>query len=335
MAVRGSGQCAIGSALDPGHVRGHTGTGSWELSIGYRWLETARHFVGDRDINVPDRYRVVNRQSFLDLSARRDLNQRFSIALTVPLVNSQRSTVYEHDGRNRHTTRAGGLGDVRLTGYFWAFDPLQHPEGNLALGFGLKFPSGDYSVEDTFHTASGPIRRPVDQSIQPGDGGYGYAFELIAFRQLRSRLGGYLQGFYLLNPRNENGTETDLVEGGEYERTMSVTDQYLGRIGLSYLAAPAWGLAVDLGGRIEGVPVSDAVGESKGFRRPGYAVSVEPGVTVVRGEWTLTLAVPVAVYRNRLQSLGDRQIRWATGEDVQGDAAFADYVITVGVARRI
>jgi len=62
-------------------------------------------------------------------------------------------------------------------------------------------------------------------------------------------------------------------------------------------------------------------------RRPGYAISVEPGLTFRRGHSALTVGVPVAVYRNRTRSYADK----ISGG--HGDAAFADYLLIVGYSR--
>jgi hypothetical protein len=85
--------------------------------------------------------------------------------------------------------------------------------------------------------------------------------------------------------------------------------------------------APKLGGRVEGVPADDVIGGSIGFRRPGYAVSIEPGLTYVHGRSAFSLGVPVAVYRNRTRSVADR----ASGG--HGDAAFADYIFLAGFSR--
>jgi hypothetical protein len=74
--------------------------------------------------------------------------------------------------------------------------------------------------------------------------------------------------------------------------------------------------------------VRDLIGPSEGFRRPGYAVSVEPSLMYVHGKSAISLGVPFAVYRNRLVSVADE----ANG--THGDAAFADYLILVGFSRR-
>ena len=88
----------------------------------------------------------------------------------------------------------------------------------------------------------------------------------------------------------------------------SETDQYVARVGASY-AGKSWkGFGASLGGRLEGVPVEDLIGDSNGFRRPGYAISIEPGLSYSRGAYTFSLAVPYALYRNRTRSVADRLV---------------------------
>ena len=55
----------------------------------------------------------------------------------------------------------------------------------------------------------------------------------------------------------------------------------------------------DLGARIDGVPVEDALGDSNGFRRPGYAIAVQPMLQWMKSRYNLSLATPVIVkYRD-------------------------------------
>jgi len=79
--------------------------------------------------------------------------------------------------------------------------------------------------------------------------------------------------------------------------------------------------------RYEGVKVRYIIGGSLGFRRPGYALSVEPGAQYEHGKTTWSLNIPVAVQRNRKRSVPDL-IRGTAG-----DAAFADYLILLGYSR--
>jgi hypothetical protein len=168
----------------------------------------------------------------------------------------------------------------------------------------------------------------VDQSIQPGDGGFGALVDLQVFQRLaHSGFALYGSGTYLINPSNTNGVRTYRTAVGE--EIMSVADQYLARVGVSYTDASWRGFGASLGGRMEGVPVEDLIGGSDGFRRPGYAVSIEPAVSYSRGPHTFSLAVPYAVERNRQRSVADRLVPGR-----HGDAAFADYVILLGYWRK-
>ena len=47
---------------------------------------------------------------------------------------------------------------------------------------------------------------PVDQSIQLGDGGTGFSTEMNAYYNFSKHLSVYGNLYYLLNPREQNGT---------------------------------------------------------------------------------------------------------------------------------
>lgn len=89
------------------------------------------------------------------------------------------------------------------------------------------------------------------------------------------------------------------------DSTMSVPDQFAFRAGLFKPIPRLHGLGILLRGRTEGVPVRDLIGGSDGFRRPGYIISVEPGISYMLSNFTTTLTVPVALIRNRTRSLND------------------------------
>ena len=131
---------------------------------------------------------------------------------------------------------------------------------------------------------------------------------------------------YLFNPRDTNGVTTNRPRPGE--QVMSVTDQYLYRGGIGHSVPKIRGLAMSFGGRIEGVPVRDALGGSNGFRRPGYAISIDPGLLYVHGLYTFSVNGPWAVQRNRKRSVSDYQ------NGIHGDAAFADYAVLASISRR-
>jgi hypothetical protein len=304
--------------------------GQWEASVSYRYLRTGDRYIGDE---VWPEGNVVGARMWIhsiDLQATYAFTPRSSVTLTVPFVHSDRSTLLDHDG-TRHTTSAGGLGDMRLVGNVWLLAPNKPRDGNISLGVGVKAPTGNEKATDTFYKPTGPEIRPVDMAIQPGDGGWGIHLEVGGYQKIVEHLYAYVSGFYLINPREEN----DAYTTGPYPpgpnaaiRRNSVPDQYLGRVGLTYAIWPEQGVTLSFGGRIDGVPTRDLVGGSEGFRRPGYSVSVEPGVSWSRGQNTFNLFTPVMIYANRQKNIYDD--RYGT----HGPGAFADYLIITSFSRK-
>ncbi|MEP7258442.1 MAG: hypothetical protein ABI687_08640 [Flavitalea sp.] len=316
----------------------------WQFNANYRYFKSFRHFKGkeEQKERLVDHSDVRNYSHSLDLSIVRQINPRWSLALNVPLLVNHRSSLYEHGlvngvyvKKERGVTSSYGLGDMRFSAYYWLFDPFKSVKGNIQLGMGIKFATGDYNYQD-YWTNVGPNGskelRTVDQSIQLGDGGTGLSTELNAYYNIIPELTVYANGFYLINPRDANGTRTyrETLSPALYNETiMSVADQYLARVGFSYMVKK---FSFSAGGRIDGIPVHDLAGNSNGFRRPGYAIAIEPGIsyTTKKNNWYLN--VPIAVSRNRTQSVTDKERSAASGTFQQGDAAFADYVINIGCA---
>jgi hypothetical protein len=275
---------------------------------------------------------VINDVSSFDVAATYGINERWSATFSIPFIDADRSSLYEHDFVHRHNMHAGGLGDIRLVSDVWLLDPRKHMDGNLALGLGFKAPTGDDKASDTAFRASGPVTRPVDPSIQPGDGGWGIVLELQAYQRIYGNLFVYIEGSYLLTPQEQNGTETTLGDNPATPSVLkydSIPDQYFGRGGFSYVILPKQGLTLSFGSRIEVIPVYDAIGGSMGFRRPGYTISVELSISWTYKNNTLSVYAPVAVYRNRERSAPEI----ALGRP-GGDAAFADYSILASFTHR-
>jgi hypothetical protein len=313
----------------------------WELNLNNRYFKSYKHFVGteEQKERVEKGSEVINHAYELDITATRTINSRWSIAMTVPIMSFSRSSLYEHDGATRHSTHSFGIGDARVSAYRWMFDPKTSHKGNIQLGLGIKLPTGSYNYTDYFYKkADSSVLGPVDQSIQPGDGGTGITFEFNSFYNFSHKVGVYGSFFYLANPREVNGTST--TRGGTASATakkyntdvMSVPDLFMVRGGASYMIRQ-WNFAGGI--RIEGLPSSDLIGGDRGFRRPGYIISAEPSVTYVAKKVSFNLSVPFALERNRTQSDSDKRRSKDTGTHVQGDAAFADYLISLGMNIRL
>ncbi len=292
--------------------------GQFEGDLFYRYLYSDKVFIGTEE--QPQLYDLGGRHAInsFDLNLSYGLSDRLALSLTVPFMHDDFSNI--HGDGQRHSGSSGGLGDLRLVGSTWVFKPRDHPNGNVNLGIGVKFPTGEYRATDDYFLANGQTTlRPVDIAAQLGDGGFGLMLQVQAYQKLAGNLFGYLSGFYMMNPRNENGTERPSPTSTVVN---SVPDQYLGRAGVSYIVWPSQGLSISVGGRIDGIPVTDLWGDSDGFRRAGYAVYVEPGLNWSFGKNILSVSVPVAVRRN----LERTQYNSAGG--------FADFLVVAGFSHQ-
>lgn len=320
----------------------------WSVAVSLRYQKSDRHFLGTEELPTKEQGgAVINWVTLLELAVTRSFNPRWSVTAGLPYILATRSNPIrdpfapdDEFGNDpvvlRTETESYGIGDLSLVARRWMFEPRKNGNHNLALGLGVKFPTGPHNVNDTrlirdetpeppntFQTED--VVRNVDQSIQPGDGGYGAILDLQGFyRFAKGKAAFYATGTYLANPRSTNGTPTYVDSPGQ--EVMSVTDQYLYRAGVTWFPNPHVGLS--LGGRMEGVPVHDLIGDDDGFRRSGYAISVEPGFSYTQGPHTVSLLVPWAVVRNRTASEAEIE------SEVHGDAAFADYLLLAGYVRR-
>lgn len=329
--------CTTGNSLETNLLQ----KGDFQFSMNYRYFKSFRHFRGTEE--EPDRVanntEVINHSNSWDFGVNYGINNRLFANLILPVVINTRSSLYEHGREERYTSFARGLADIRLGLGYWLFDPMESATGNIAIGAGIKLPTGDYNATDIFYNVGpegSPEVRPVDQSIQPGDGGFGFTVDLQFYKQIAENFYGYGSGFYLFNPRETNGIRTfreTLSPILENEAIMSVPDQFAFRAGFSYAVSEY--VATSLGARYEGVPVEDVFGGSEGFRRPGNVLSIDPGIDFMKNNFTLSLNVPIALRRERPQSITDLETQRITGEFRQGDAAFADYLINFGIAYRL
>jgi hypothetical protein len=335
VAIRHFSSC-VGSSLENNVLN----KGDIQLGLNYRYFKSYRHFRGTHE--EPDRItnntEVINFSHSTDFFLTYGISNRIYTSITIPTVFNSRSSLYEHGRNERNTTFSRGLGDIRL-GVGWWLLPLEtNPNGNISLGLGVKLPTGNYNASDIFYNVGSnnePQTRPVDQSIQPGDGGFGITADFQWYQKLANGLFSYASGFYLLNPRETNGIRTfreTLSPLLENESLMSVPDQYSARTGLSYSISST--ISSSLGARFDCVPVKDLIGGNEGFRRPGNVLSIDPGIGFNKNNFSLNLNVPFAIRRERPQSITDIQTEIQTGNPRHGDAAFADYVINFAVSYR-
>ena len=195
VAIRHFSSC-VGNSLENNLMV----AGDIQLGVNYRYFKSFRHFRGTEE--EPDRLanqtEVINHSHAWDFLLTYAITDRMYSSITFPTVINTRSSLYEHGRNERNTTYSRGLADIRLGVGFWLFDPAVHPNSNLALGVGLKLPTGDYNASDIFYNVGpegSPQVRPVDQSIQPGDGGFGITIDFQYYLKIKEKLFGYAGGF--------------------------------------------------------------------------------------------------------------------------------------------
>lgn len=298
--------------------------GEWQIAASYRRLEADQWFVG-LDVNeaaAPFGKPLYLDINSLDLSLTYGLSRRANVTVTVPLSYGTHSRFYA-DGV-RHKVSGRGIGDVNAIANLWLLEPNMHLDGNVALGFGIKSPTGNNGIEDDFFAADGSVtKRVVDQSIQPGDGGWGFIAQAQAYQRLASRLNAYVFGSYLISPKKKTDVMSPLAGV-----TLSVPDAYSVRAGAAYALMPSHGLSVNLGGRIDGIPLRDVIGGGDdGFRRPGHTLYLDPGVAMRVGKQEFTISVPIRLKQNFSRSLIDRERGFTGGGDLADYLVFAGYSV--------
>jgi len=307
-------------AAGPESQGGYLAPGEWDITIGYRHQFSFRHFVGSTEqvYRMQQGTQVMNKINLENLNVTYQATPRFSFSASVPLLLASRRA-----NNSPYTTAAQGIGDSILTAQGWLWNPRENTRGNVALAFGVMLPSGnDHVVNrvDAFN-GKGPQDVVLDYSIQPGSGGYGIVFQWQAFKNLPNATQLYFNGGYIATPQNTNGVlRSATAASNPLTAYNSISDQYLLEAGVAHALKQVRGLTLTFGPRWEGVPARDLIGDSLGFRRPGFAISLMAGMQYSHGRSLLTAEVGKAIYRNRTRSVPDQ----LTGG--HGDAAFADYI---------
>ncbi len=332
VAIRSTGGiCAMAQHPDS---TTETKGGYWLYNNNNRYYRSFRHFVGkvEQTQRIAMHNNVINHTFTQDNTFTRIFNDRWSVSLNLPFAANTRSQV---SSGVRFATSSFGIGDVSATGFYWLFNPKKATKGNVQLGMGFKFATGTYNYQDYFlNGATGThTLAPVDQSIQLGDGGTGIILDVNSYYNPTHNFGFYGNFYYMANPRDVNGVPSSsstpsALKVAITSDVLSVPDQYMARVGAA-LGVNRFNFSLGL--RDDCVPVRDLIGTSDGFRRPGWVLSLEPGVTYAYKNIAIYAYVPIALMRDRTQSVPDMRQTDLTGVYAHGDAAFADYVVNVGI----
>ena len=329
---------SVGQVAGPEDSGGYLAPGHFQISFDYRHQYSFRHYVG----SVEQVYReqghseVRNRINLFDATLTYQITPRFSLTGTLPLQFASRHYFIAAGslGAGKPATDligdfgVSGVGDISFSGQGWLWNPSSNPSHNIQLSVGVQAPTGRDNLQNNFVEVPGQpaVNATADYSIQPGIGVWAIPASIQAFQTIGKSLQAYFNGSYLVTPSETNGVANASPPGfpppAKQNAFVSAADEYLGQAGVAYSFASVHGLTGTLGIRQEGVPAHDLIGGDQGFRRPGYADSLEPGViyTMHNGRDYLTANIDRAFYRNRIASVPDLEL------GTHGDAAFADWL---------
>jgi hypothetical protein len=314
-----------GGVLQPGH---------FQITIGERHQYSYQHYVGDvyQEYRAQAMSQVQNKINLVTVNLTYQLTPRISFEIDAPFLFATRKS---QNSPIKYSS--SGLGDTIFGINSWLWNPEKVSRGNASFGLGVLTPTGNDDVKNTTNTnvsGVGPATLatlPVDYSIQPGGGGWGLVMQWAAYRRIGQNLTFYTDGDYIATQGGTNGVQRVAVPSTTtpLNNSVAISDQYLLEAGVQFPVSHVTGLSVTVGPRDEGVPAKNLFPNSNaGFRRPGFAVSVGPGLQYSRNSNILTAGVYKAVHRDRTSSYPD------TVYGTHGDAAFAQYVWLASATHR-
>lgn len=328
---------SVGEVGGPESDGGYLAPKHWQFTLDYRHLYSFRHFVG----SVAQEYRqqgnseVRNRINLIDAGLTYQVTPRFSVIGIVPVEFASRRYFIAAGSINGAPATdlignwgVSGMGNISVMGQGWIWDPTKNPKHNIQIGFGFQAPSGRDNIQNNLVEIPGQpaVNATADYSIQPGIGVWAIPVSVESFQAINRAMQVYFNGSYLFSTKETNGVANSSPPGfpppAPQNAFVAAADEYLLQAGVGYMVAKVHGLTVTGGLRKEGVPAHNAFTSNEGFRRPGYAISLEPGViySMHGGHDLITANIDRAVYRNRIASVPDLQL----GQ--HGDAAFADWL---------
>jgi len=278
--------------------------GTWQVGFAYRDFHSNQLIVGHRvrnDLALGGIPSFVHVQS-VNVSLVYGVTDRLSVTVNAPV--SRGSLQLTYSDLQRHDNTSSGLGEMSVSANYWLrqAQALQ-PGGNVAIGFGVKAPTGRNDVGGTFWKADGTsVPFPVAPAIELGDGGLGFVLSTKGFRPVMERSYAYAGGSYTFNPRKT----TSVVRAPGSPVHWAAPDTWDANAGVSTLVSSALGLSANLGALAYGTPRRDVIGgRDDGQRLPATVAYVSPGIGITRGAHTITLSVPVRAYMNFRRSYFD------------------------------
>jgi hypothetical protein len=308
---------------------------TWSLDINNRYFAAWNVYQGTKKIGIDGNYLYEYAVNFELL---KDLKNGWSLGFDLPIASNK--TISTNNDGLQHPMYAFGVSDIRFTVYKWLFDTQVPRKGNIQVGLGLKFPTGNYHTLDYWYYGGNPDTKalvPDNVAIQLGDGGTGITTAINAFYIFNRTVSIYANLFYLISPANTNGVlayppgalppSVDSLNKETTNNVNSVPDNYTLRAGANLTFDR---LVFTAGLRFEGAPAHDLIGEDDGLRRVGHIFSIEPGMEYKFKKAILYAFVTVPVERQTIETVPDERQQAITGVPFITPGHFANIVYYLG-----
>ena len=175
---------------------------------------------------------IRNHQNIFNIGLEYRLSPRWSLIADVPVYDGTRNQLYPPSG----IFQVSGLGDVTIGAQSWIIRPPSENGGNIAVSASLKIPSGIDGATGSALYKGQIIKATADQSLQPGDGGWGFVLGSQAYKSLWHQAPTSTpRDFTSSIPRTPTASPAFRSQPGQ--SVFSVTDQYLFRTGVSQSCA--------------------------------------------------------------------------------------------------
>ncbi len=309
---------------------------TWSLDINNRYFETHDVFYGKNN----EGYDGIDGYEYtVNFGLTKILEHGWSLGFDMPILSNSGTLTMNAQG-GRHHMQGFGIGDIRFTAYKWLFDDKVLRKGNIQVGLGIKFPTGNYHSEAYWYYSENPsikALQPLPEAFQLGDGGTGITTTINAFYIFNRHVSVYGNFFYLINPMNTNGVSSfpigalppsvDSLNIATTNNVNSVPDVYTLRAGVNYTFDRLVGT---VGLRMEGSPAHDLFGDNDGLRRVGYIFSIEPGLQYKFKRSILYSFVTLPLARATIETVPDKRQEQITGQYTITPGHFANWLIYVG-----
>ena len=300
--------------------------GIWQLGFAYRDVNSNELIVGHHPRNdlAPGGIGSFVHSQSMNISLVYGVTDRLSLTLNAPFSKGSVEAGYA-DGL-RHTNSSAGLGEISVSTSYWLRNAQAfRPGGNVAIGFGVKAPTGKKDVQGTFWKADGTsVPFPVVPTIELGDGSWGFVLNAKAFQPVMERSYVYGGGSYTLVPKKT----TNVMRSPTSTVPWSAPDSWDANVGVSTIVSSALGLSMNIGGLAYGTPRRDIIGgRDDAHRLPATVAYISPGIGITRGANSITLSLPVRAYMNFRPSYIDEAAGKLGGGGLARHLILASYTV--------